>query len=210
MKLIMLGPPGAGKGTQAQILAKKLSVPTISTGDILRDAVKRGTPVGLEAKGYMDRGELVPNSVVIGVFLDRVAADDCKNGYIFDGMPRNIAQAEELQRQGISIDTVLSIEISDAEIEKRLTGRRVCPDCAAIFHIESDPPTQEGVCSVCDTDLIIRDDDQAATVRNRLKTYHDETEPLKDYYKAQGKLVTVENKAGIDEMTDAVFKVLGL
>ncbi|MCL2401732.1 MAG: adenylate kinase [Oscillospiraceae bacterium] len=210
MKLILLGPPGAGKGTQAQILATKLGVPTISTGDILRAAVKNGTPVGLEAKGYMDRGELVPDAVVIGVFLDRISQDDCKHGYIFDGMPRNLAQAQELDRQGIQIDTALSIEISDAEIEKRLTGRRVCPDCAATFHVESDPPQKDDVCDRCDSVLIIRVDDEAETVKQRLAVYHAETEPLKDYYKGQGKLITVQNINGIEETTAAVLKALGI
>ncbi|MCL2408447.1 MAG: adenylate kinase [Oscillospiraceae bacterium] len=210
MRLILLGPPGAGKGTQAQVLATKLGVPTISTGDILRAAVKNGTSVGLEAKGYMDRGELVPDSVVIGVFLDRVSQDDCKTGYIFDGMPRNLAQAKELDRQGIQIDTALSIEISDAEIEKRLTGRRVCPDCAETFHVEFGPPKKDGMCDRCDAVLIIREDDKAETVRQRLAVYHAETEPLKDYYKSQGKLITVENINGIDEATAAVLKALGI
>jgi adenylate kinase len=191
-------------------LATKLGVPTISTGDILRAAVKNGTPVGLEAQGYMDRGELVPDAVVIGVFLDRVSQDDCKNGYIFDGMPRNLAQAQELDRQGIQIDTALSIEISDEEIEKRLTGRRVCPDCAATFHVESGPPERDGLCDNCDSMLIVRVDDEAETVKQRLAVYHAETEPLKDYYKSQGKLITVQNINGIEETTAAVLKALGI
>ena len=210
MRLILLGPPGAGKGTQAEILIKKLDVPQISTGDILRAAVKNGTPVGLKAKAYMDAGDLVPDDVIIGVVKERLTADDCKNGYIFDGMPRTIAQAEALDAQGVIIDTVLSIEVPDDVIIKRLSGRRTCPECGIIYHIETKRPEKEGTCDACGAALIIRKDDEAETIINRLQTYHKETEPLVDYYKKQNKLKAVGGDLGIAEQTAEVFKALGL
>ncbi|MDR2570705.1 MAG: adenylate kinase [Oscillospiraceae bacterium] len=210
MKLILLGPPGAGKGTQAEVLVEKLNVPQISTGDILRAAVKNGTPVGLKAKAYMDAGDLVPDDVIIGVVKERLTADDCVNGYIFDGMPRTIAQAEALDEQAVVIDTVLSIEVPDDVIITRLSGRRTCPDCGVIYHIITKKPTKEGICDACGAALIIRKDDEADTIKNRLQTYHKETAPLIDYYKAQGKLKEVGGDFGIAEQTAAVFKVLGL
>ena len=211
MRLILLGPPGAGKGTQAEILVEKLGVPQISTGDILRAAVKNGTPVGLKAKAYMDAGDLVPDDVIIGVVKERLAADDCKNGYIFDGMPRTIAQAEALDAQNVSIDTVLSIEVPDDVIIRRLSGRRTCPECGVIYHIDSKKPEKDGVCDVCGAALVIRKDDEAETIKNRLRTYHRETEPLVSYYKAQGKLKTVTGgDVTIAEQTAAVFKELAL
>ena len=206
--MVLLGPPGAGKGTQAEALMKKLDIPTISTGDILRDAVKRETPVGLEAKSYMDAGELVPDAVIIGIVIDRISNPDCKNGFILDGVPRTIAQAEVLQERGVGIDTVLSIEISDEEIVERLGGRRACPDCNTIYHLESNPPEIDGICNNCGGALIIRKDDEPETIRNRLKAYHRETEPLKAYYMNQGKLKTVDNIPGIAETTAAIFDVL--
>lgn len=210
MKLILLGAPGAGKGTQAEVLSKKLGVPTISTGNILRAAVKNETPVGLKAKAFMESGALVPDEVIIGIMQERLAEADCRAGYILDGMPRTIAQAEALDAAGIEIDCALSIEISDAEIEARMTGRRTCPGCNASFHTESHPPKQEGICDVCGEKLTIRKDDEPETVRNRLKIYHQETEPLKDYYKSRGKLKTVDNQPTIEATTVVVFKALGI
>ena len=210
MRLILLGPPGAGKGTQAEVLVEKLKVPQISTGDILRAAVKNGTPVGLKAKAFMDAGDLVPDDVIIGVVKERLTADDCKNGYIFDGMPRTIAQAEALDAQNVVIDSVLSIEVPDDVIITRLGGRRTCPECGMIFHIVTKKPAVDGVCDVCGAALIIRKDDEADTIKNRLQTYHKETEPLIDYYKKQGKLKEVGGDFGIAEQTAEVLKVLGI
>lgn len=210
MKLILLGPPGAGKGTQADILSKKLGIPQISTGDILREAVKAGTPTGLKAKSFMDAGGLVPDEVIIGVTMERLAAPDCKNGYILDGMPRTIAQAEALDERGIMIDAVLSIEVPDEEIIQRLGGRRVCPACGSTFHITVNPPKEENICDACGTALIIRKDDDPETIRNRLLTFHKETAPLKDYYKEQGKLKTAESQSEVAETTAMVARVLGI
>lgn len=210
MKLVLLGAPGAGKGTQAEILSKKLGIPTISTGNILRAAVKNGTPVGLKAKEYMDKGGLVPDEVIIGIVRERLAEPDCTNGCILDGMPRTIAQAEALEAGGIVIDTALSIEISDAEIEARMTGRRTCLSCGATYHIKANPPKAEGVCDHCAGALTIRKDDQPETVRSRLQVYHAETEPLKDFYETRGKLVKVDNRPTIADTTAAIFTALGI
>lgn len=210
MKLTLLGAPGAGKGTQAEILSKHLGIPTISTGNILRAAVKNGTPVGLQAKAYMDKGALVPDSVIIDIVRERLAENDCKNGYILDGMPRTLAQAESLENVGIDLDTALSIEIEDAVIEKRMTGRRTCTACGATYHVEANPPKVAGVCDHCGAELTIRKDDTAETVRNRLKVYHSETEPLKDFYQARGKLILVDNQPTIELTTKAIFKALGV
>jgi len=210
MRLILLGPPGAGKGTQAEMLVKKLGVPQISTGDILRSAVKNATPVGLEAKAYMDAGDLVPDDVIIGVVKERLSGEDCAAGYIFDGMPRTIAQAEALDAQGVVIDAVLSIEVPDSEIQNRLGGRRTCPNCGMTFHIATKQPVKPGVCDSCGSELVIRKDDDRETIQNRLLNYHKETEPLKAYYSAQGKLKTVDGVAGVAEITAAVFGALGI
>lgn len=210
MKLILLGPPGAGKGTQAEILINKLGVPQISTGDILRSAVKNGTPVGLKAKAFMDAGGLVPDDVIIGVVKERLTAPDCANGYIFDGMPRTIAQAEALDEQGVEIDAVVSLEVPDEVIVSRLGGRRTCPDCGMIFHIATKQPKTPDTCDACGAKLIIRKDDVEETIKNRLQTYHKETAPLIDYYAAKGKLKSINGNCGIDESTAEVFKVLGL
>ena len=210
MKMVLLGPPGAGKGSQAEALTKKLGIPAISTGDILRDAVKKETPIGLEAKSYMDAGELVPDGVIIGIVIDRLAKQDCKDGFILDGVPRTAVQAQALKEQGIDIDVALSIEISDEEIVERLGGRRTCPDCNNTYHIISNPPKKENVCDNCGAALVIRKDDDRETIRNRLVTYHNETEPLKEYYKQQGKLTTVNNIPGIAETTAAIFIALGI
>jgi adenylate kinase len=208
--LILLGPPGAGKGTQAEVLSKKLGVPAISTGDILRDAVRRETPVGVKAKEYMDAGALVPDDVIIGLTIDRITMHDCGNGYILDGVPRTIAQAQALDSQGAGIDAVLSIEVSDEDITKRLGGRRSCPVCNAVFHIQSKPPAAEGICDICGAELVIRKDDQPETILFRLDTYHKETEPLKSYYEDQGKLRYVNSVSGVAETTAEALKALGI
>ena len=210
MKLIMLGAPGAGKGTQAAILSEKLSIPTISTGNILRAAVKNGTPVGLEAKSYMDAGKLVPDAVIIGIVAERLAETDCENGYILDGMPRTIAQGEALEQAGIVFDNVLSIEISDEEIEERMEGRRFCHGCGATYHIHNAPSKVEGVCDKCGGELEQRVDDKPETVRKRLKIYHDETEPLKDFYAKRGVLKMIDNQPTIEATTKVVLEALGI
>jgi len=210
MRLILLGPPGAGKGTQAETLVRILGVPQISTGDILRDAVKRGTPTGIKAKAYMDAGDLVPDDVIIGIIKERLTGEDCKKGYIFDGIPRTIAQAEALEEQGVPIDTVLSLEVPDDEILIRLGGRRTCPNCGMTYHIASKPPEKEGVCDSCGSELIIRKDDDAETIMNRLRNYHNETAPLKSYYEARGKLVTVRGGDSVAGTTAKVHEALGI
>jgi adenylate kinase len=210
MKLILLGAPGAGKGTQAEILSKKLGIPSISTGNILRAAVKNGTPVGLQAKAYMDKGELVPDTVIIGIVKERIAEDDCKNGFILDGVPRTINQAEALENVGVDIDTALSIEVDDETIEKRMTGRRTCSVCSATYHVTANPPKVEGVCDACGGALTIRKDDQPETVKNRLKVYHVETEPLKEFYAKRGKLKAVDSQSTIEATTAVIYDALGI
>ena len=209
MKLILLGPPGAGKGTQAEILNKKLGIPTISTGNILRAAVKNGTPVGLKAKEYMDAGKLVPDEVIIGVISERLAEADCQNGFILDGVPRTIPQAEALEKAGISFDAVVSIEISDEEIVERMAGRRVCTACGAPYHVKNMPPKVEGVCDACGGKLEARADDKPEVVRDRLQVYHKETAPLKDFYAARNLLKTVDNQPTVAETTTAILNALG-
>ena len=208
MKLILLGAPGAGKGTQADILRKELNIPTISTGNILRAAVKNGTPTGLKAKEYMDAGKLVPDEVIIGVINERLAEPDCANGYILDGVPRTIAQAEALEKAGIHFDAVVSIEVSDQEITERMSGRRVCEKCGASFHVVAVPPKVEGVCDNCGGKLVQRKDDAPETVLERLAVYHKETEPLKDFYAKRGLLRTVENQGGVEPTTRAILNAL--
>jgi len=210
MKLILLGAPGAGKGTQAEILSRMCNIPTISTGNILRAAMKNCTPVGLKAKEYVESGKLVPDDVIIGIVRERLAEDDCANGYILDGMPRTIPQAQALEDAGIEIDVALSLEISDEEIIDRMSGRRVCKNCGATYHIKNIPSKVEGKCDNCGGDLIIRKDDAPETVKDRLAVYHKETEPLKDFYAQRGKLKTVASNSTVDEMTKAVVKALGL
>lgn len=210
MKLILLGAPGAGKGTQAEIISKKLGVPTISTGNILRAAVKNETPVGLQAKAYMEKGALVPDDVIIGIVRERLAEPDCRNGYILDGMPRTIAQAEALEKAGVEIDAAVSIEISDAEIEQRMTGRRTCSVCSTTFHVTANPPKKEGICDNCGGALTIRKDDEPETVRNRLKVYHQETEPLLDFYRSRGKLKSVDSQSTIPATTAVIYEALGI
>lgn len=209
MKLILLGAPGAGKGTQAEIISQKLNIPTISTGNILRAAVANGTPVGLKAKEYMDAGKLVPDDVIIGVISERLAEPDCQKGYILDGVPRTIAQAEALEAAGIRFDAVVSIEISDEEIERRMTGRRTCVSCGATYHVVAAPPKQEGVCDKCGQPLQQRKDDKPETVKARLATYHQETEPLKGFYAQRGVLKSVDNQPTIEATNAAIMEVLG-
>ncbi len=209
MKLIMLGAPGAGKGTQAAILSERLGIPTISTGNILRAAVKNGTPVGLQAKSYMDAGKLVPDEVIIGIIAERLAEDDCQGGFILDGVPRTIAQAEALEQAGVRFDCVLDIEVPDQEIMRRMTGRRACTACGATYHVEAAPPKTEGVCDACGGALVQRDDDKPETVQSRLDVYHSQTEPLKDFYAQRGVLKTVENQPTIEATAKAVADTLG-
>ena len=209
MKLILLGAPGAGKGTQAETLSKELGIPSISTGNMLREAIQNQTPVGLEAKRFMDNGQLVPDDVIIGIVRERVARDDCKEGYILDGVPRTIAQAEALERFGVDIDSVVSIEIEDAVIEARMAGRRVCVRCGASYHVTAHPPKTEGVCDSCGGELIIRRDDKPETVRDRLMVYHSLTEPLKDFYQARGKLRIVEGNQPIETVRRSILTALG-
>ena len=209
MKLILLGAPGAGKGTQAEVLCKELDIPTISTGNILRAAIKNGTPVGLQAKAYMDAGKLVPDEVIIGIITERVAQEDCKNGYILDGVPRTIAQAEALEKAGIQFDAVLSIEISDEAIMERMSGRRVCESCGASYHLVAVPPKVPGVCDKCGGKLVQRKDDTPETVKERLQVYHKETEPLKDFYEARGVLKSVETQPTLAETSQAILHAVG-
>ena len=210
MKLILLGAPVAGKGTQADILSAKLGIPTISTGNILRAAVKAGTPIGLKAQSYMQAGQLVPDEVIIGIMRERLQESDCANGYILDGMPRTIPQAEALVAGGVDIDVALSIEISDEVLVERMSGRRTCPDCGASYHVVNSPSKVEGVCDKCGAQLTIRKDDEPEVVKARLVTYHKETEPLKDFYAKLGKLKTVDNQPSIAQTSEEIFRVLGI
>ena len=208
MRLILLGAPGAGKGTQAEILSKILNIPTISTGNILRAAMKNGTPVGIKAKEYVEAGKLVPDDVIIGIIQERLAEEDCKNGYILDGVPRTIPQAEAMEEMGIVIDKALSIEVEDDVIVERMSGRRTCKNCSATFHVVNNPPKAEGICDFCGGELGIRKDDAPETVKARLATYHRDTEPLKAFYAERGKLVTVDNQPSIEETTEVIRKAL--
>ena len=209
MKMILLGAPGAGKGTQAERLCKVLDIPTISTGNILRAAVKNGTPTGLKAKAFMDAGKLVPDEVIIGIITERLAEDDCKNGYILDGVPRTIAQAEAMEKAGINFDAVVSIEVADQVIMERMSGRRVCESCGASYHLVAVPPKVAGVCDSCGGKLVQRKDDAPETVKDRLAVYHKETEPLKDFYAQRGLLKSVENQPSVEATTAAILKALG-
>ena len=209
MKLILLGAPGAGKGTQAEVLSAKLNIPTISTGNILRAAIKDGTPTGLKAKSYMDNGQLVPDEVVIAIVAERLAQEDCANGFILDGMPRTLPQAEALDKAGVKLDHVLSIEISDEVIMDRMSGRRVCESCGASYHLVAVPPKVPGVCDSCGGKLIQRHDDEPETVKHRLEVYHKETEPLKDFYAERGLLRSVENQPSVEATTKAILNALG-
>lgn len=208
MKLILLGAPGAGKGTQAEIISEKYNIPTISTGNIIRAALKNGTEMGLKAKAYIDSGRLVPDDVVIGIIKERLADDDCEGGFILDGFPRTIPQAEALDNMNIAVDAALSIEVSDREIVKRMSGRRVCEKCGASYHIEFKKPQSEGTCDACGGALVIRKDDEPDTVLDRLDIYHKQTEPLKSYYDAQGKLITVQGQSDVEDTTKLVLASL--
>lgn len=201
MNMIFLGAPGAGKGTQAEVVCKELNIPAISTGNMLREAVKNGTTAGLAAKEYMDRGDLVPDEVVIGILKDRIAMDDAKNGFILDGFPRTVPQAEALEKMGVRIDKVIEIEVPDEAITKRMSGRRVCEGCGNSYHIEFKPPKVEGICDACGAKVVQRADDKPETVKARLVTYHEKTAPLKDFYKSKGKLVTVQGQDAIEDTT---------
>ena len=208
MKLIFLGAPGAGKGTQAEIIAGKLNIPTVSTGNIIREALANGTEMGLKAKAFIEAGKLVPDDVVIGIIKERLAADDCDGGFILDGFPRTIPQAEALDNMGIIIDKVVDIDVPDENIVNRMSGRRVCKACGSSYHIENKKPKVEGVCDACGGELQIRKDDAPETVLDRLNVYHEQTEPLKDYYAKCGKLRSVEGTAPIKEITASILKVL--
>ena len=208
MNLILLGAPGAGKGTQAEILVEKLGIPAISTGNMLREAIANGTPVGLQAKHYMDNGLLVPDEVILGIVAERVAQPACAKGFILDGVPRTLAQAEALEAKNVRIDHVVSIEIDDSVIEGRMTGRRVCSKCGASYHIVANPPKTEGVCDSCGSELIIRKDDAPETVRRRLDVYHAETEVLKDFYQKLGKLRLVEGNQPIEDANCDILKAI--
>ena len=209
MNLILLGAPGAGKGTQAEMLAAKLQIPTISTGNMLREAMANGSDLGKQVKTCMDEGRLVSDELVLGIVAERTAKPDCQNGFILDGVPRTLAQAEALDAKGVRIDHVVSIEIDDAVIEGRMTGRRVCPKCGATYHITVNPPKNDGICDHCGGPVMIRKDDAAETVRNRLKIYHEATEVLKDYYAAQNKLCLVEGNQPIEDAFHEILRALG-
>lgn len=208
MKIILLGAPGAGKGTQAEVICNRYNIPAISTGNIIREALKTGTEMGLKAKSYMESGALVPDEVVIGIIKERIVKDDCKDGFILDGFPRTIPQAEALDKMGIVIDKIIDIEVPDEKIINRMSGRRVCEKCGASYHLEYKKPKVEGICDACSGTLIQRKDDHPDTVKSRLDVYHSETEPLKDYYEKQGKLTVVEGQEEIEATTRLLIEAL--
>ena len=208
MKLILLGAPGAGKGTQAEILCDRLNIPTISTGNMIREAMKSGTEMGLKAKEYAENGKLVPDEVVIGIVDERLRMDDCQNGFILDGFPRTIPQAEALDRMGIIIDRVVDINVPDEVITRRVSGRRACLDCGSTYHIETKKPQVDGICDRCGSTLVQRKDDLPETVQERLHVYHAQTEPLRDYYAAAGKLLVVDGQQGIQEIAEQTLELL--
>lgn len=208
MKLIILGAPGAGKGTQSEKISAKYQIPAISTGEILRNAISCGTELGMNAKSYMEAGQLVPDDVVVGIIKDYLTKDECKNGFILDGFPRSIPQAEALDKMGVKIDVVLSIEVEDERIVERMSGRRVCPTCGASYHTSYKPSAKEGVCDKCGADLIIRKDDAPETVKARLQTYHNQTEPLKGYYASKGILREVIGQEEVEDTTALTFAAL--
>lgn len=213
MKIIMLGAPGAGKGTQAKMIAEKYRIPHISTGDIFRANIKNGTALGMEAKKYMDQGQLVPDELTVKILLDRVAQDDCKNGYVLDGFPRTIPQAEVLDQAltelGEKIDYAIDVEVPDENIVKRMSGRRACLACGATYHIEHIPPKQEGICDTCGQNLVLRDDDKPETVLNRLQVYHKQTQPLIDFYTAKGIMKAVDGTMEMHDVFAAIVSILG-
>ena len=208
MKMILLGAPGAGKGTQAERLCKVLNIPTISTGNILRAAVKNGTPTGKQAEAYMKAGKLVPDEVIIGILKDRLSEADCANGFILDGVPRTIAQAEAIEKMGIQIDKAVELSVADEVIVERMGGRRVCEKCGASYHILNKKSKVEGVCDCCGGKLVTRKDDEPATVLDRLKAYHEQTEPLVDFYRQRGKLAVIPFSDSIEATTAEIMKAL--
>ena len=209
MNLILLGAPGAGKGTQAEMLTEQLQIPAISTGNMLREAIANGSDLGKQVKHFMDEGSLVPDDLILSIVAERTSQPDCVNGFILDGVPRTLAQAEALNAKGVRIDHVVSIELDDAVIEGRMTGRRVCTKCGASYHIVANPPKAEGICDLCEGELIVRKDDAPETVRHRLEVYHATTEVLKRYYEAQGKLRLVEGNQAIESCRDQILSVIG-
>ncbi|MDE7045035.1 MAG: adenylate kinase [Acetatifactor sp.] len=212
MKIIMLGAPGAGKGTQAKMIADKYGIPHVSTGDIFRSNIKDGTKLGMEAKGYMDKGLLVPDELTVKILLDRVARADCRNGYVLDGFPRTIPQAEvldqELKKMGDQIDFAVNVNVPDENIVKRMSGRRACVGCGATYHIEHIPPKKEGICDTCGMELILREDDKPETVQNRLSVYHSQTQPLIEFYQQKGILRTVDGTVDMKDVFDAIVAIL--
>lgn len=208
MNLILLGAPGAGKGTQAELISKELGIPSISTGNILREAIRNETPIGLMAKSLIDNGQLVPDDVILGIVEERLSREDCRQGYILDGVPRTVAQAEALARMGVAIDRVISIEIDDSVIVGRMTGRRVCGTCGASYHVTEHPPKMDGVCDLCGGALIVRKDDKPETVLGRLEVYHRQTEPLKGFYENLGKLTLVEGNQPIEAVYREILSAL--
>ena len=212
MKIVMLGAPGAGKGTQAKMIAEEYGIPHVSTGDIFRANIKNGTQLGMEAKQYMDKGLLVPDELTVKILLDRVAQDDCKNGYVLDGFPRTIPQAEVLDKAlvelGDGIDYAINVDVPDSHIVKRMGGRRACLSCGATYHIEHIPPKTEGICDTCGQELVLRDDDKPETVQNRLNVYHEQTQPLIDFYQAKGVLKTVDGTRDMKEVFAAIKEIL--
>lgn len=213
MKIIMLGAPGAGKGTQAEKIAEKYQIPHISTGDIFRANIKNGTELGMEAKKYMDQGQLVPDELTVKILLDRVAQDDCQNGYVLDGFPRTIPQAnvldEALSKLGEKIDFAVNVDVPDENIIRRMGGRRACVSCGATYHIEHVPPKAEGICDRCNSELILRDDDKPETVKNRLEIYHEQTQPLIEFYEAKGVLKNVDGTVDMKDVFAAIVSILG-
>ena len=213
MKIILLGPPGAGKGTQAKSISNRYSIPHISTGDIFRKNISEGTPLGIEAKGYIDKGQLVPDEVTINMVKDRLTWEDCKNGYLLDGFPRTVAQAEALEgflaERNEKLDTALSIEVPSSFILERMTGRRVCPSCGASYHVKFNPPTKAGVCDVCGSDIVQRKDDTEETVSERLEVYERQTQPLIDFYNNKNLLSTVDGTKAINEVFESICSILG-
>ena len=213
MKIVMLGAPGAGKGTQAKKIAAKYNIPHVSTGDIFRANIKGGTELGKEAKSYMDAGKLVPDELTVRILLDRVAEEDCRNGYVLDGFPRTIPQAEvldkELNKAGEKIDYAINVEVPDENIVDRMSGRRGCPKCGASYHIKYIPPKQEGICDSCGTELVLRDDDKPETVKNRLDVYHKQTQPLIEYYGNKGVLKEVDGTVAMNEVFASIVSILG-
>ena len=208
MKIILLGAPGAGKGTQAEVISQKLNIPSLSTGNMLREAQKKGTPLGQQAKSYMESGQLVPDELVIGIIKERMAQPDCAGGFILDGFPRTVAQAEALDQMGVAIDRVIEIDVPDEAIVTRMSGRRVCEGCGASYHLTHNPPAAEGVCDKCGGKLVTRKDDDPKTVQQRLETYHRQTQPLVDYYQKAGKLRTIDGNQPLEETSAAILRAL--